>query len=78
MNRATSVLDSDRWKEMGAPSWQRVLWINDDVWYRSSGLAAAWLVLNDIKSSLNSRAWAWPCGRTAHRSPPRSPCRSAI
>ncbi|WP_372493071.1 ABC transporter substrate-binding protein [Gordonia alkaliphila] len=54
MNRATSVLDSDRWKEMGAPSWQRVLWINDDVWYRSSGLAAAWLVLNDVKSSLNS------------------------
>lgn len=54
MSRATSVLDSDRWLEMGAPSWQRVLWINDDVWFRSSGLAAAWLVLNDAKSSLNS------------------------
>lgn len=54
MERGIGVLESDRWQEMGAPSWQRVLWIDDAVWYRSSGLAAAWLVLNDVKSSLNS------------------------
>lgn len=47
------VLRSDRWLDMGAPTWKRVLIVNDDLWYRSSGLAAAWLVLNDIKGSLN-------------------------
>lgn len=53
LDRGTAVLKSDRWQEMGAPSWSRVLWVNDQIWYHSSGLAAAWLVLNDLKSSLN-------------------------
>ncbi|MEZ5209753.1 ABC transporter substrate-binding protein [Gordonia sp. (in: high G+C Gram-positive bacteria)] len=53
LERGTKVLQSDRWQEMGAPSWSRVLWVDDQVWYASSGLAAAWLVLNDVKSSLN-------------------------
>lgn len=47
------VLLSDRWLDMGAPTWKRVLNVDDDVWYSSSGLAAAWLVLNDLKESLN-------------------------
>lgn len=47
------VLLSDRWLDMGAPTWKRVLGVDDDVWYRSSGLAAAWLVLNDVKNSLD-------------------------
>lgn len=52
-DRAIETLDSERWQTMGAPSWKRVLWLDDALWYRSSGLAAAWLVLNDVKSSLN-------------------------
>ncbi len=54
LDRGKSVMESDRWLDMGAPSWSRVYWIDDQVWYRSSGLAAAWLVLNDAKSSLNA------------------------
>nr|WP_155820887.1 ABC transporter substrate-binding protein [Gordonia hirsuta] len=54
LDRGVEVLESDRWQEMGAPSWSRVLWVDDAVWYQTSGLAAAWLVLNDVKSSLNS------------------------
>nr|WP_245549951.1 ABC transporter substrate-binding protein [Gordonia effusa] len=50
------VLLSDRWLDMGAPTWKRVMIVNDDVWYRSSGLAAAWLVLNDIKGSLDGNS----------------------
>ena len=53
LERAEKLFDTDRWQDMGAPTWQRVLWVNDDIWYHSSGLAAAWLVLNDLKSSLN-------------------------
>ncbi|ALG86626.1 ABC transporter substrate-binding protein [Gordonia phthalatica] len=52
--RGTDVLMSDRWLDMGAPTWKRVLNVDDDVWYSGSGLAAAWLVLNDLKDSLNS------------------------
>ncbi|MFT3715767.1 MAG: ABC transporter substrate-binding protein [Gordonia sp. (in: high G+C Gram-positive bacteria)] len=54
LKRAESTFDSTRWKDLGAVSWQRILWVDDDVWYHSSGLAAAWLVLNDVKTSLNS------------------------
>lgn len=50
------VLLSDRWLDMGAPTWKRVLSVNDDIWYRSSGLAAAWLVLNDLKGSLDGNS----------------------
>ncbi|MFT4088645.1 MAG: ABC transporter substrate-binding protein [Gordonia sp. (in: high G+C Gram-positive bacteria)] len=53
LDRAKSVMDGDEWQDMGAPTWKRVLWVDDAVWYRASGLAAAWLVLNDVKSSLN-------------------------
>lgn len=58
MQRGIDVLESDSWQEMGAPSWQRVMWVDDAVWYRTSGLAAAWLVLNDVKNSLNSSSAA--------------------
>lgn len=54
LDRGTSMLESDRWQELGAPSWGRVRWVDDEIWYRTSGLAAAWLVLHDIRSSLNS------------------------
>ncbi|GAA1480927.1 ABC transporter substrate-binding protein [Gordonia sinesedis] len=47
------VMESDRWLDMGAPTWKRVLVVDDEIWYRTSGLAAAWLVLNDVKESLN-------------------------
>ncbi|MFM9376710.1 ABC transporter substrate-binding protein [Gordonia sp. VNK21] len=49
---AIDVLESDRWMNLGASSWNRVLWVDDEVWYRTRGLAAAWLVLNDLKESL--------------------------
>lgn len=52
--RGTSMLESDRWQDLGAPSWSRVRWVDDEIWYRTSGLAAAWLILHDIRSSLNS------------------------
>ncbi|WP_035719120.1 ABC transporter substrate-binding protein [Gordonia shandongensis] len=51
--RGADVLLSDRWLDMGAPTWRRVQSVDDAVWYRASGLAAAWLVLNDLKVSLN-------------------------
>ncbi|MGC4932947.1 ABC transporter substrate-binding protein [Gordonia sp. DT30] len=50
------VLLSDRWLDMGAPTWKRVLSVDDEIWYGGSGLAAAWLVLNDVKGSLNSNS----------------------
>ncbi|MFT4125215.1 MAG: ABC transporter substrate-binding protein [Gordonia sp. (in: high G+C Gram-positive bacteria)] len=50
------VLLSDRWLDMGAPTWKRVLLVDDAIWYRTSGLAAAWLVLNDVKGSLNGNS----------------------
>ncbi len=56
LERGTRVLQSDEWRIMGAPTWQRVLWVDDTIWYESSGLAAAWLVLNDVKSSLNGNS----------------------
>ena len=51
--RGTDVLLSDRWLAMGAPTWKRVLNVDDPVWFGGTGPAAAWLVLNDVKSSLN-------------------------
>lgn len=56
LEHGKSVLLSDNWRNLGASNWQRVLWVDDDIWYRSSGLAAAWLVLNDLKVSLNSNS----------------------
>ncbi|MCX2753226.1 MULTISPECIES: ABC transporter substrate-binding protein [Gordonia] len=50
------VLLSDEWLSLGAPVWKRVLAVDDDVWYESSGLAAAWLVLNDVKGSLDGNS----------------------
>lgn len=52
--RGKEVQMSDQWLDMGAPTWNRVLSIDDSIWYGTSGLAAAWLVLNDVKDSLNS------------------------
>ncbi|MDL9935638.1 ABC transporter substrate-binding protein [Gordonia sp. ABSL1-1] len=46
------VLLSDRWLDLGAPTWKRVLAVDDDVWYHGQGLAAAWLVFDDVKASL--------------------------
>lgn len=53
---ARTVLESDRWLDMGAPTWKRVLAVDDAVWFSASGLAAAWLVLNDVKGSLDSNS----------------------
>ncbi|MCR5976995.1 ABC transporter substrate-binding protein [Gordonia jinghuaiqii] len=50
------VLLSDEWLSLGAPVWKRVLAVNDEVWYESPGLAAAWLVLNDVKGSLDGNS----------------------
>jgi iron complex transport system substrate-binding protein len=49
----TSVLESDRWLDMGAPSWRRVLIVADDVWYSAGGLSAANVVLTNVRGSLN-------------------------
>lgn len=56
MTHGKEVLLSDRWLDMGAPTWKRVMIVNDDIWYGSSGLAAGWLVLNDIKGSLDGNS----------------------
>ncbi|QKT07833.1 ABC transporter substrate-binding protein [Gordonia sp. X0973] len=53
IDHGKSVLLSDRWLDMGAPTWKRVLSVNDEVWYRNPGLAAAGLVLKDLKKSLH-------------------------
>ncbi|MFW0786697.1 ABC transporter substrate-binding protein [Gordonia sp. CPCC 206044] len=50
------VLLDDRWLDMGAPTWKRVLSVDDEIWYQTSGLAAAWLVLNDVKGSLDGNS----------------------
>ncbi|MDS1114462.1 ABC transporter substrate-binding protein [Gordonia westfalica] len=50
------VLLSDEWLGLGASMWKRVLAVDDAVWYDSSGLAAAWLVLNDVKGSLDGNS----------------------
>ncbi|MFT3900569.1 MAG: ABC transporter substrate-binding protein [Gordonia sp. (in: high G+C Gram-positive bacteria)] len=52
LEHGKKVLLSDRWLDMGAPTWKRVLGVDDEVWYRASGLAAATLVLADLKKSL--------------------------
>ncbi|MBB4137195.1 ABC transporter substrate-binding protein [Gordonia humi] len=51
--RGQDVLLSDDWLDLGAPSWKRVLSVGDALWYGRPGLAAGWLVLNDLKESLN-------------------------
>lgn len=56
LEHGKKVLLSDRWLDLGAPTWKRVMIVDDAIWYRSSGLAAAWLVLNDIKGSLNGNS----------------------
>lgn len=56
LDHGKSVLLSDRWLDMGAPTWKRVLGVDDEIWYRSSGLAAARLVLGDLKKSLNGNS----------------------
>ncbi|MCF8612246.1 ABC transporter substrate-binding protein [Gordonia sp. HY285] len=53
-DRGHDVLMSDEWLNLGAPTWKRVLSVNDEVWYGRPGVAAGWLVLNDLKQSLNS------------------------
>lgn len=53
---AEKVLLSDEWLNLGASMWKRVLAVNDQIWYDSSGLAAAWLVLNDVKGSLDGNS----------------------
>jgi iron complex transport system substrate-binding protein len=50
------VLLRDEWLSLGAPVWKRVLAVDDALWYESSGLAAAWLVLNDVKGSLDGNS----------------------
>ena len=52
LDHGKQVLLSDRWLDLGAPTWKRVLAVDDDVWYGTSGLAAAWLVLYDVRGSL--------------------------
>ncbi|OPX14503.1 ABC transporter substrate-binding protein [Gordonia sp. i37] len=56
LDHGKHVLLSDRWLDMGAPTWKRVLSVNDEIWYSGTGLAAAWLVLNDVKDSLNGNS----------------------
>ncbi len=56
LEHGSDVLLSDRWLNMGAPTWKRVLSVDDEIWYESSGLAAAWLVLNDVKESINGNS----------------------
>ena len=50
----SSVMRSDRWLDMGAPGYNRVLVVDDDIWYGTGGLAAAAVVLGDATRSLNS------------------------
>ncbi|WAC57971.1 ABC transporter substrate-binding protein [Gordonia sp. SL306] len=56
LEHGKEVLLSDRWLDMGAPTWKRVLSVDDQIWYGTSGLAAAWLVLNDVKGSLDGNS----------------------
>ncbi|MDR2279520.1 MAG: ABC transporter substrate-binding protein [Gordonia sp. (in: high G+C Gram-positive bacteria)] len=53
-DRGESVLLSDQWLDMGAPTWKRVKSVDDGIWHTDPGLASAWLVLNDLKDCLNS------------------------
>ena len=53
-DRGKDVVLSDEWLNLGAPTWKRVLSVNDDVWYGRPGVAAGWLIVNDLKESLNS------------------------
>ncbi len=48
-----SVMESDRWLDMGAPSWRRVLIVADEVWYSAGGLSAANVILGNVRDSLN-------------------------
>lgn len=49
----TSVLKSDRWLDMGAASWNRVLLVPDDVWYSAGGLSAANVIAGNVRNTLN-------------------------
>jgi iron complex transport system substrate-binding protein len=48
----TTVLKSDRWLDMGAPSWSRVRVVEDSVWFGPGGLSAANIVLANVGDSL--------------------------
>lgn len=56
LEHGKEVLESDRWLDMGAPTWKRVLAVDDQIWYGGAGLSAAWLVLNDVKGSLDGNS----------------------
>jgi iron complex transport system substrate-binding protein len=49
----TSVLRSDKWLDLGAPTSKRVFVVDDSIWYGQRGLAAAPVVLDDVQRSLN-------------------------
>ncbi|SIS02519.1 iron complex transport system substrate-binding protein [Williamsia sterculiae] len=49
----TSVMRSDRWLDMGAPSWQRTFVVDDPIWFTASGPTAARWVMLDVQQSLN-------------------------
>ncbi len=51
-DHGSSVLESDRWLDMGAPSWHQVLIVPDDVWYSAGGLSAASVVVGNVRESL--------------------------
>jgi iron complex transport system substrate-binding protein len=51
-DHGTSVLETDRWLDMGAPSWGRTRIVDDEVWYRSGGLSAANIVLLNLRGTL--------------------------
>lgn len=52
-DHASKVLESDRWLDMGAPSWNRVLIVPDEVWYGAGGLSAATVMLGSVRTTLN-------------------------
>lgn len=54
LDRGEEIMGSDRWLDLGAPSWRRVFAVDDEIWFGPGGLSAAWLVLNDLKNTLNS------------------------
>ena len=48
----TSILKTDRWLDMGAPSWGRTWIVEDEVWFGSGGLSAANIVLLNLRGTL--------------------------
>jgi len=51
-DHGTSVLESDRWLDMGAPGWGRTRIVEDQVWFGTGGLCAANIVLLNLRGSL--------------------------